>query len=870
MPAGQLSPMMQQYRDAKRACGDALLLFRMGDFYELFDDDAKIAARTLGLALTSRDKGDDPVPMAGFPYHQLDAYLAKIIAAGHRAAICEQVEDPKQAKGIVRREVTRIVTPGTLTDDALLDPQSSNYLAAIIQPSSKSGKQTAATAGLAWVDVSTGRFHAAAFSAEQIADQLARIHAAELITSDESEALPAEWTNGTATTRRPNWTFGRTAAIETLTKHFGTRSLDGFGFDVESEESDCLALRAAGAVLNYLTETQKASLAHINQLVSFSNNERLAIDPATRRSLELTATLRDGKREGSLLGVLDRTVTCLGARMLADWLTAPLTDFNAINSRIDAVDELVNNPALVKEIRECLRQIYDIQRLLSRVITGRASPRDLAFVGKTLACLPKVKAKLTSRSSALLQAIEQRLDLCADIRGPLEAALIDDCPLTARDGNFIRDGYRSEIDELRELRAGGKKWMAEYQAAECQRTGIASMKIGFNSVFGYYLEVTHTHRDKVPAEYIRKQTLKNAERYVTPDLKEYEEKVLAAEDKLKAREYDIFIELRELVARAAPRLQATADALAEVDVLASFAELARSRSHVRPNVVAEPILDIEFGRHPVLDITEPDGTFVPNDIQCASRREERGASADYNSPLDPRGSFLLITGPNMAGKSTYIRQAALLTLMAQIGSFVPARRATIGVADRIFARVGASDELSRGQSTFMVEMTETARILNTATPQSLVILDEIGRGTSTYDGLSLAWSIVEHIHNAIGCRTLFATHYHELTDLENQLPGLRNFNVAVKEWDNQVMFLHQIVPGAADKSYGIHVAQLAGVPRSVNDRAREVLQLLESQHRTTENPNLQLVSAAKPNLAPESEHNDSRLIKASGQARKSG
>jgi DNA mismatch repair protein MutS len=550
--------------------------------------------------------------------------------------------------------------------------------------------------------------------------------------------------------------------------------------------------------------------------------------------LEIVATLRDGKREGSLLGTIDRTVSCLGARLLADWLAAPLTSVAAINGRIDAVDEFVANEGVTKQLRESLKQIYDIQRLLSRVTTGRASPRDLACVGRTLAHLPKIKAKLTGRTSELLRRLEERLDLCADVRGPLEQGLVDDCPLTTRDGNYIRPGYRSDVDELRELMAGGKQWMAQYQAAECGRTGIASMKVGFNQVFGYYLEVTHTHREKVPAHYIRKQTLKNAERYVTPELKEYEEKVLAAEDKLKQREYELFVELRELVASAASRLQSTADALAEVDVLAGLAELARSRNYVRPTVVAEPVLDIEFGRHPVLDITEPDGTFVPNDVQCVARSEERGASDDDGSLLDPRGSFLLITGPNMAGKSTYIRQAALLTLMAQLGSFVPARRATIGVADRIFARVGASDELSRGQSTFMVEMTETARILNTATPRSLVILDEIGRGTSTYDGLSLAWSIVEHIHDRIGCRTLFATHYHELTDLEDQLDGVRNFNVAVKEWDNQVMFLHQIVPGAADKSYGIHVAQLAGVPRAVNDRAREVLQWLESQHHRAE------------------------------------
>ena len=502
--------------------------------------------------------------------------------------------------------------------------------------------------------------------------------------------------------------------------------------------------------------------------------------------------------------------------------------------------ELVADSALTSQLRESLKQIYDIQRLLARVTTGRASPRDLSFVCHTLTCLPKVKAKLTGRAGPLLQQIEQRLDLCADIRSPLEQAFADSCPLTARDGGFIRSGYRADLDELRSLMVGGKQWMAEYQAAEARRTGIPSIKVGFNQVFGYYLEITHAHRDKVPAEYIRKQTLKNAERYVTPELKEHEEKVLSAEEKAKTLEYDVFVQLRELVTRAAHRLQATADALAEVDVLASLAELARSRNYVRPTIVAEPVLDIEAGRHPVLDITEPDGTFVPNGVQCGAmglgtgdgglgnQSDESSPAPSPQCPVPP--SILLITGPNMAGKSTYIRQTALLVLMAQMGSFVPARRATIGVADRIFARVGASDELARGQSTFMVEMTETARILNTATRQSLVILDEIGRGTSTYDGISLAWSIIEHIHESIGCRTLFATHYHELTDLEEQLAGVRNLNVAVKEWEDHVVFLHEIVPGAADKSYGIHVAQLAGVPRTVNQRAREVLAWLESQH----------------------------------------
>jgi DNA mismatch repair protein MutS len=822
------TPMMQQYHDAKAAAGDALLLFRMGDFYELFFDDARTAARVLGIALTSRDKGENPIPMAGFPFHQLDAYLAKIIAAGHRAAICEQVEDPKKAKGLVKREVTRIVTPGTLTDDALLNPAASNFLAAIAPPTASD------TAGLAWIDVSTGRFFASSFPERELSDQLARIQPAELLVSDAVGKPSEPWSKGISITRRPAWSFAHNAAIASLAKHFGTRSVDGYGFDVSTDAADAAALRAAGAVLEYLAETQKASLAHVDRLVPYSANERLAIDPATRRSLELTATIRDGGRAGSLLGVMDRTVTSLGARLLADWLAAPLVDVPAINARLDAVAELVADPSLTATLREALAQIYDIQRLLARVTTGRASPRDLSFVGRTLAILPKVKARLTARTSALLAQLEQRLDLCADVRGPLELALTDECPLVARDGGFIRSGYRGDLDELRALTAGGKQWMAEYQAAECQRSGIPNIKVGFNSVFGYYLEITHAHRDKIPADYIRKQTVKNAERYITPQLKEYEEKVLTAEERAKELELEIFAQLRETVAAAAVRLQATANVLAEVDVLASLAELARSRGYVRPTIVAEPVLDVEAGRHPVLDVTEPEGTFVPNDILCSAFSggacSARSTTDSLSAPTP--GSFLLITGPNMAGKSTYIRQCALLTLMAQLGSFVPAQRATIGVADRIFARVGASDDVSRGQSTFMVEMTETARILNTATTQSLVILDEIGRGTSTYDGLSLAWSIVEHIHEHVGCRTLFATHYHELTDLEHALSGVRNYNVAVKEWQDEVVFLHQIVPGAADKSYGIHVAQLAGVPRSVNERAREVLAWLEAQHET--------------------------------------
>ncbi len=822
------TPMMKQYHEAKATAGDALLLFRMGDFYELFFEDAKTAARVLGLSLTSRDKGANPIAMAGFPYHQLDGYLAKIISAGMRAAVCEQVEDPKEAKAngktLVRREITRIVSRGTVTDDALLDPAKSNFLLALYCSERSPGD----VCGFAWIDISTGRFEASVLPRERLGDELARVAPVEILLPENTDDLPAEWTEHRMLTRRPAWAFGHDAATAALSKHFGTQSLDGFGFG----EEDGPALQAAGAVLDYLTETQKTSLTHIDRLLPHRVGSRLEIDEATRRSLELTQTLRDGRRDGSLLGVIDRTVTSMGARLLGDWLANPLTDALAINARLDAVAELHTEASLAKELREALRATYDMQRLLARITTGRATPRDLSFVARTLSCLPKVKAKLTGRSASRLQQLESRVDLCGDIRGQLETALNDDCPLTNRDGGFIRNGFHDGLDEQRALMQGGKQWMAQYQATAMEETGIPNIKIGFNKVFGYFLEVTHAHREKVPAEFIRKQTLKNAERYITPELKEYEEKVLAAEERALAIELEIFTALRDLVAKAAGRLQATATAIAEVDVLASLAELARSRNYVRPQVVDEPVLDIVDGRHPVLDITEPEGTFVPNGVSCearGARSEKEKEKESDDSLLTPRSSFLLLTGPNMGGKSTYIRQVALITLMGQIGSFVPAREATIGIADRIFARVGASDDLARGRSTFMVEMTETARILNTATERSLVILDEIGRGTSTYDGLSLAWAVVEHLHDQIGCRTLFATHYHELTDLEKTLAGVANLNVAVKEWEGEVVFLHQIVPGAADKSYGIHVAQLAGVPREVNERAKEILAKLESQ-----------------------------------------
>jgi len=813
MAAMATTPMMKQYREAKQACPDALLLFRMGDFYELFYDDAKKAAATLGLALTSREKGENPIPMAGFPHHQLESYLGKLIAAGLRAAVCEQVEDPKKAKGLVRREVTRIVTPGTVTDDALLDPRSSNFLAAVVEGNSSKGEP----AGLAWLELSTGRFVAAGLPAARITDHLARIAPAECLLSEEAAPLPAALDERMMVTRRPSWAFSHQSAQDALAKHFGTATLEGFGWQL-AQKADVQAVRAAGAVLDYLTETQRGSLDHIDGLIPYRTSGTLEIDEASRRSLEISRTIRNGRREGSLLAVLDRTVTAMGSRMLGDWIANPLIDAAAICARLDAVEEFVGEASLSADLHDALRKVYDVERLLGRVATLRASPRDLSFLGRTLQRLPELKAKLTARKSRLLGDLETGIDLCAELRARLDAALVADCPLSSREGGFIRDGFNERLDELREMTRGGKQWLARYQTEQTERTGIANLKVGYNKVFGYYLEVTNAHRDKVPGDFIRKQTLKNAERYITPELKEYEEKVLTADEKAKDLEYELFIELRDACASFRRRMQSTAAVLAQIDVLVALAELARGRNYCRPEIVEHRVLRIIDGRHPVLDIVEPEGTFVPNDTVC-------DAAA---------GTIQLITGPNMSGKSTYIRQIALITLMSQIGSFVPAKKATIGIAERIFARVGASDELTRGQSTFMVEMTETARILNTASERSLVILDEIGRGTSTYDGISLAWAVVEYLHDHVGCRTFFATHYHELTDLEQSLEGTKNLNVAVREWQDEVVFLHKIIDGSADKSYGIHVARLAGVPREVVERSKEILSQLEEEHLDAE------------------------------------
>ncbi|HBE70222.1 MAG TPA: DNA mismatch repair protein MutS [Planctomycetaceae bacterium] len=810
-----MSPMMRQYEEAKQACGDALLLFRMGDFYELFHEDAKICARVLGLTLTSRDKGENPIPMAGFPYHQLEGYLAKLIRQGHRVAVCDQVEDPKQAKGIVRREVTRIVTAGTLTEEALLDPLRSNLLVAVLDLSGRTdGRKKELepdVVGLAWAELSSGRFEAGVFAKSRLVDELARLEPSEVLIPEDDTCLSSEDEHSFTLTRRPSWQFAVDEAQRNLCHHFKTRSLEGMGWN---DDSDAPAIGAAGAVISYLDETQKTSFEHVAQLLPYREDRSLHIDAATRRSLELTHTMRDRDRSGSLLSVIDKTCTSMGARMLSAWLSTPLCDLAGIEKRHASVGELVDDQTLRAELRTALDEIYDLQRLLGRVATGRASPRDLRHVGTTLAQLPAIKATLEPCHSELLASLNERLEPLTDLRDRLLSALKEECPLHLRDGGFLRDGFDANLDELRGLARGGKQWIAEYQARQCEESGIPSLKVGYTKVFGYYLEVTNAHKDKIPDHFIRKQTLKNAERYITDELKQYEQKVISADEKALALELEIFAQLRQQVAERLGTLQQIADVVAEIDVLAGLAELAKKHSYVRPQMLQTDELEILEGRHPVIDATAPQGTFVPNDCRIGS----------------DHGSVMLITGPNMAGKSTYIRQVALLTLLAQLGSFVPAKKARIGVADRIFARVGASDELSRGQSTFMVEMVETARILNTATDRSLVILDEIGRGTSTYDGLSLAWAIVEHLHDTVAARTLFATHYHELTQLSKSLPSVRNFNVAVKEWDDNIVFLHRIVPGGADKSYGIHVARLAGVPGEVNQRAKEILEQLESDH----------------------------------------
>lgn len=812
-----LTPAMRQYAEQKAEVPDAILFFRMGDFYEMFHEDAKTAARVLGLTLTSRSKDSDhPIPLAGVPYHAVEGYLAKLVAAGFKVAISEQVEDPKQAKGVVKRAIVRIVTPGTLTDQALLKDREENYLAAVAVESSASGAEQL---GLAAVELSTGSFFVQLLPASAAIDELVRLRPAELLAAEMElgRELPLlrqyrELTDRPVTHRSPH-TFSPYHAEQTLCKHFGTAHLEGFGF----EEMDA-SLCAAGAVLDYLRETQKAALLHVTGVRRLKEEDYVGIDQATMRSLEVERTMREQSREGSLLHAMDRTVNPMGARLLRRWVCYPLRGVEAIVARQAAVAELRELAEVRKAVRQVLGSMSDIERITARLGVGRVTPRDLVALGQTLQQLPPLAGAVhlerldggVGPSAPLLADLTERLHGLEELAAFLTDSIDPDAPITVREGGMIASGFHEELDRLRSIATGGQEWLADFQRRESERTGIAQLKVGFNRVFGYYIEISHANRDRVPPDYVRKQTIKNAERYITDELKQHETEVLTAEERAKDLEYELFEQIRERVAAWIEPLQRVADAVAQIDVLSGLAQLAAERDYCRPEIVNESVLEIADGRHPVLEQALED-RFVPND--CA---------------LDERDArLLIITGPNMAGKSTYIRQVALLTLLAQTGSFVPARSMRLGRVDRIFARVGASDEISRGQSTFMVEMTETANILNNASRESLVIFDEIGRGTSTFDGLSLAWAITEHVARSLGCRTFFATHYHELTELAETLPGVRNFNVAVREWQDQVVFLHRIVPGGTDKSYGVHVAKLAGIPRDIVERSRKVLARLE-------------------------------------------
>ena len=827
------TPMMQQYLLAKERYAEEILFFRMGDFYEMFFEDAHLASDLLGIALTSRSKDKDAIPMAGIPVKALDSYLPKLLRAGKKVAICEQVQDPREAKGLVEREVVRVITPGTITDEKIIGEKSNNYLAALCLASSKATKKKKPieTYGLAWMDVTTGEFLVwESGNLADIATQLERLAPAECLLPESIafnlEHHPAfgELVRDYLVTPFSDPAFDRKTAHRSLVEHFRTKTLDGFG----CEHLD-LAVQAGGGLLSYVQETQKVALKHLNTIRAYQETRVVPIDRTTRRALELTSTQRDGEKKGTLLASFDRTATAAGGRKLKAWILEPLTGVEEIVQRQEGVAGLVDDQQVREQGIDLLKQVHDLERICTRISYGSANARDLVALAHTLEIVPRVQELLAPLDAAIIAGISERMPALPELRVRLEEALRDEPPLQLREGGMIREGYSEELDELRVVSTEGSQWFARYQQKESDRTSIPNLKIGYNKVFGYYLEVTNSHKDNVPEDYIRKQTLKNCERYITPELKEYENKVLHARERAIDLEYKIFTSLRDEVANEIPLLQQAAEALAELDVLVTFASLAAERGYIRPVVNNGTRLLIEEGRHPVVERVATTEPFIANSVD-----------------LDDENNIMIITGPNMAGKSTYIRQVALLALLAQTGSFIPAEKAEIGVIDRLFTRVGASDDLTRGQSTFMVEMNETANILNNATARSLIILDEVGRGTSTFDGVSLAWAITEYIADRIEARTLFATHYHELTELTRTYPGARNFNFAVKEWNEDIIFLRKIIEGGADKSYGIHVARLAGIPVEVIDRAREVLGNLEQQSLDIDDRPALARSTAKP------------------------
>ena len=799
------TPLMQQYREIKARHPGAILFFRMGDFYEMFFDDARLGARVLNITLTSRGDG---VPLAGVPVKAAADYLKQLVAAGHRVAICEQVEDPKLAKGIVRREVVETVTPGALIADGWLPGHRNNWIVAVAPGS--------AAAGLAAVDLSTGEFVLETVDPSALAEALARLAPAEIVTSAPGDVPPADRLPAPAPllTQREAWEFDADLAREELPRRFGLASLDGLGL----EPGDAPAIGAAGGLFRYLGELQPGGLPHVARPVVRRSDAYLWLDEMTRRNLELVEPLRAGSRGATLLETIDLTLTPMGARLLRQWLLSPLRDPAAIGRRLDAVDVMAADGRGRARLREALDGVRDLERLAGRAAAGRATPRELGALRDSFRRLPDVLESLAGLAdrgrSAALGELEAEFDLLGDLAGELGAALEDRPPPLLADGGVIRAGYDPELDELRDLRDGGKRYIATLQQRERERTGIPSLKVGFNKVFGYYLEITNAHAGKVPPDYERRQTLASAERYVTPELKDYEARVLGAEERIAAREAELFAALRERVGAAIARIQRTARALARLDVWGALGEVAVQYGYSRPEVHDGFGLALRQSRHPVIERLMPREQFIPNDVRFTEAER-----------------VLLVTGPNMAGKSTILRQIGLCVLLAQMGSFVPAEAARVGVADRLFTRVGASDNLARGQSTFMVEMSETSAILHNATARSLVLLDEIGRGTSTYDGVAIAWAVTEYLHDRIGCKTMFATHYHELMQLPERLEHARNLNVAVRETGDTVVFLHRLESGGTDRSYGIHVAGLAGLPQGVVGRAREILATLEGEHR---------------------------------------
>jgi DNA mismatch repair protein MutS len=806
----KLTPAMRQFAKFKQKYPDCILFFRMGDFYETFYEDARICSRICGLVLTSRSKGSNPIPLAGVPYHAVEGYLKKMLQAGYKVAVCEQVEDPKTAKGVVKRDIVRIVTPGTLTDDNLLETKEDNFLCAI-------NLGTNSKAAISWVDISTGHFFVQEIPEKNLLDELLRLSPAECLLPDRrGELFEAETRKlardiaqltGAIVTERPAWYFDPYQGQKRLLKHFGTATLEGFGIG----DGDSILIPSAGAIIEYLNETQKTALSHIQSLKKVSRKNFLQIDQTSLASLEILRTIRTESRKGSLLHCLDETLTPMGGRMFRAWLCMPLCDLNAIELRQDTIEEMTNSDAKLAKVRKLIADIADTERIAARISTGRATPRDFVALEATLKQVPLLRELLGQFEADLTSQLTQKCDSMDELADLLESAIEPQCPSHLRDGGVIKKGFNEELDRLRSISKDGQSWLRNYQSQQSQRTGIGNLKIGYNKVFGYYIEISHSAADKVPHNYVRKQTIKNAERYITDELKEYETQALSAEEKALELELKLFEQIRSQAAQYISRLQNLADTLAQCDCLSALAYLAKRRNYIRPKITDGGELLINEGKHPVL--AETLGLeFFPNDIELG----------------DKAGDCLIITGPNMSGKSTYIRQTALLVIMAQAGSFIPAKDAQLGLVDRIFTRVGASDELVRGQSTFMVEMTETANIINNATAKSLVILDEVGRGTSTYDGLALAWAITEHIANKLKCRTLFATHYHELTELAELFTNVKNCNVAVREWADEVVFLHKILPGGTDKSYGIHVAKLAGVPKPIVERSKEILEELEN------------------------------------------